>query len=85
VALNPNAAGMQECTALMNYKLTTKQSISLAVLVENQHSTHILAMFTEKFPDNPVPTQYTTHNLNKSYKMDASMHDLLGSVDLKIH
>jgi hypothetical protein len=42
-------------------------------------------MFTEKFPDNRVPTQYTTHNLNKSYEMDASMHDLLGSVDLKIH
>jgi len=40
-------------------------------------------MFTEKFPDNRVPTQYTTHNLNKSYEMDASMHDLLGSVHLK--
>jgi hypothetical protein len=42
-------------------------------------------MFTEKFPDNPVPIQNTTHNLNKSYEMEASMHDLLGSVDLELH
>lgn len=42
-------------------------------------------MLTEKFPDNAVPTQYTAHNLNKSYEMEESMHDLLGSADFEVH
>jgi len=65
VTLNSTAAGMQQCTALMNYKLNRAEHFSYCL--------------------GGKLTQYTTHNLNKSYEMDASMCKLLGSVDLELH